>query len=847
MAGQPLAGSLGADLALGGTLTAPDVKLDAALDGLEAAGRRLDKVTLAATAAGPIDKLGGDVKLVTTEPAGSLALATRYALDGKLLTLSRLSLTGPRTKIGGDLAVDLASQRATGTIKGSIDDLAALEPWHQQAGLKGAVQLQATLATPGGRQDATLHMDAKSIAGGFGAIAGVTLDASGKDLRGKPSVQADAKLTAFTQPTMAVDQASVSVDGPITDLQLAASAKGAQEGKPFDVQAKAQAGVLGDRKSVTLQALSGSWQGQSIKLRQPAKLVLDKGTLDLDTLDLVVGDAGIRAKGSLEGGRVRADVTLLPSPLSALAAFGGPPVQGTARGTLTVSGRAAAPDATLQLNVDKLEPAGGFGPGSLKPLALVVQADVRGGRALTARLELQKLKKGPFTVTASLPLRLSLQPFAFDLPESAPLDAHLTGKADLAELAALAALDGQRVAGELATDLSLGGTLAAPRVNGTLTIANGLVEDSISGAMLRNLKLVVAGEGDQIVIRQLTAQDRTTGKLTGKGQFQLVGLGLGRLSVAVDLDRARLLDDEYGSATVSGNVAVAGTLVALGVNGKLKINRADLGIPDSMASAPPTLNPQQIYAPGMAPTPPKPAASAAPTRIALDIKVDMPEQIFIRGRGLDAEWGGSLKITGTAASPVIVGTIAERRGFLDLLDRRFTLADSTITFTGGQPPVPDLAIKAVASSPNLKATVDVTGPATQPKITLSSDPPLPQDEIISELLFRRDTASITPLQAVQLANAVSTLQGGGFDALGKLRSLAGLDTLSLNGSGASDDTSLSAGKYISNNVYLQVQKGMTPQSGQASVQVELTPNVSASTNVTETGQSGVSLQWKHDY
>ncbi len=846
VAGQPLAGSLGADVTLAGTLASPDLTLAAALDKLEAAGRKFDKVTLDATASGPTDKLGGEVRLVTLEPAGSLALTTRYALDGKLLTLSGLSLTGPKTKIGGDVKVDLASLGATGQLKGSVDDLAALEPWSQQAGLTGAIQLQATLATPGGRQDATVHLDAKRIAGSFGSIAGVTLDASAKDLLGKPSVQADARLDTFAQPTLAVDQASVSVSGPITDLQLTASAKGAQEGKPFDVQAKVQAGVLSDRKSVTLQALSGSFQSQAIKLRQPARLVLDKGSVNLDTLDLAVGDAGIRAKGSLEGGRVRADLTLDPSPLSTLAAFGGPAIGGKASGTLTVTGAASAPDAQLHLTVDGLAPAGGFATGGPKPLTVDMRAQLDGGRKLAATVLLQKLKKGPLTVTATLPLRLSLQPFAFDLPTSAPLDARLKGDADLAELASLAELDGQRVAGTLSTDLTLGGTLDAPRVNGTLGIANGLVEDSISGAMLRNIKLQVVGQGDQIVIQQLTAQDRTSGKLTGKGQFQLAGLGLGRLSLSLDLVRARLLDDQYGSATVSGNVGLAGTLQALGVNGKLRIDRADLRIPDRLGSAPPTLDPHQVYAPGMAPSAPKPPPSA-PIKIALDIKVDMPEQIFIRGRGLDAEWGGSLRISGTAASPVIVGTIAERRGFLDLLDRRFVLTDSTISFTGAQPPVPELGIKAVAEAPNIKATVQITGPATKPTIELSSEPSMPQDEIISELLFRRDTASITPLQGVQLASAVATLQGGGFDALGKLRSLAGLDTLSVDGSGASDDTSVSAGKYISNKVYLQVQKGMTPDSGKATVEVELTPNISASTNVTETGQSGVSLQWKHDY
>ncbi len=809
------------------------------------------------------------MKLVTTEPAGSLALATRYTLDGKLLTLSGLSLTGPKTKIGGDVKVDLATTRATGQLQGAVDDLAALQPWHQQAGLTGAVQLQATLATPGDRQDATVHVDAKNIAGSFGAIGAVTLDASGTDLRGKPSVQADAKLTGFAQPTLAVEQATVSAAGPITDLQLALAAKGVQQAQPFDVQAKADASVLGDRKSVTLQELTGRYQGQAIKLRQPAKLVLDKGTLDLDTLDLVVGDAGIRANGRLGGGRVRADLTLAPSPLSTFAAFGGPPIAGTASGTLSVTGSAAAPDATLHLTVDKLQPASGFGLKSMKPLAVDVQAQLAAGRKLTVAAQLQKLSKGPFTATATLPLRLSLQPFAFSLPPTAPLEARLQGKADLGELAGLAQLDGQRVAGALDTNLGIGGSLAAPSVNGTLGIANGLVEDSISGAMLRNLQLKIAGQGDKIVIQQLTARDRGSGTLSGKGQVELAGMGLGRLGLGLDLKNMQLLNDEYGTASISGQIGLNGTLAALKVDGKLRVDRADLNVPSKITSAPPTLDPQQIYAPGMAPTPPKPP-SAAPGRIALDLKVDMPEKVFIRGRGLDAEWGGSLRVSGTAAAPVIVGTIAVRRGFLDFLDRRFVLADSTISFTGGQPPVPDLAIKAVADAPSLRATVQVTGPASKPVIALSSEPVLPQDEILSQLLFRRDTASITPLQGVQLASAVATLQGSGVDVLGKLRSLTGLDTLSVGGGstsgstsgsnggttsvggptgGGSNDngTSLTAGKYISDKVFVQVQKGMTPQSGQAQVEVELTPSVSASTNVTETGQSGVSLQWKHDY
>ena len=533
VAGQPLAGSLGADVTLAGTLASPDLTLAAALDKLEAAGRKFDKVTLDATASGPTDKLGGEVRLVTLEPAGSLALTTRYALDGKLLTLSGLSLTGPKTKIGGDVKVDLASLGATGQLKGSVDDLAALEPWSQQAGLTGAIQLQATLATPGGRQDATVHLDAKKIAGSFGSIAGVTLDASAKDLLGKPSVQADARLDTFAQPTLAVDQASVSVSGPITDLQLTASAKGAQEGKPFDVQAKVQAGVLSDRKSVTLQALSGSFQGQAIKLRQPARLVLDKGSVNLDTLDLAVGDAGIRAKGSLER-RPRARRSDARS-LAALHARGlrrpGHRRQGQRHAhrhrRRVGARRPAAP------HVDGLAPAGRL--RHRRPQAPDRRHAGAARRRPQARrhrpaAEAQEGAASPSPRRCRCACRSSPSPSTCRrAPRSTPGSRAMpTSPSSRASPSWTASA----WPATLSTDLTLGGTLDAPRVNGTLGIANGLVEDSISGAMLRNIKLQVVGQGDQIVIQQLTAQDRTSGKLTGKGQFQLAGLGLGRLSLS---------------------------------------------------------------------------------------------------------------------------------------------------------------------------------------------------------------------------------------------------------------------------------------------------------------------------
>jgi translocation and assembly module TamB len=93
---------------------------------------------------------------------------------------------------------------------------------------------------------------------------------------------------------------------------------------------------------------------------------------------------------------------------------------------------------------------------------------------------------------------------------------------------------------------------------------------------------------------------------------------------------------------------------------------------------------------------------------------------------------------------------------------------------------------------------------------------LPQDEVLSRLLFGSSVTSLSPTQALQLAAALNSLRGsgGGVDPLGKLRGATGIDRLRVVGADPTtgQGTSLAAGKYISNNIYVEVitdAKGFT--------------------------------------
>ena len=90
--------------------------------------------------------------------------------------------------------------------------------------------------------------------------------------------------------------------------------------------------------------------------------------------------------------------------------------------------------------------------------------------------------------------------------------------------------------------------------------------------------------------------------------------------------------------------------------------------------------------------------------------------------------------------------------------------------------------------------------------------------------------------------------GKGFNPLRPAREWLGLDALEIGESGAgSGEMALGAGKYLGERVYLRVERGAGAKSGKASVEVEITPNITMETEVGEEADAGVGLKWKWSY
>ncbi|WP_289069470.1 translocation/assembly module TamB domain-containing protein [uncultured Aliiroseovarius sp.] len=228
----------------------------------------------------------------------------------------------------------------------------------------------------------------------------------------------------------------------------------------------------------------------------------------------------------------------------------------------------------------------------------------------------------------------------------------------------------------------------------------------------------------------------------------------------------------------------------------------------------------------------------------IDITVRAPSQIFVRGRGLDAELGGQVRLTGTSANVIPVGEFDLIRGRLDILGKRLTLTRGRVVMQGAFDPYVDFA--AETETDDIVVQISIVGPASAPEVTFTSSPDLPQDEVLARLLFGRNIAEISPLQALRLAAAVRTLAGKGGDGIvGNLRENFALDDLDLT-TDENGEAALKVGKYISENIYTDVTVGA---DGDTEVNLNLTisPSVTARGTMDDDGESTIGIYFERDY
>jgi len=845
-------------LALDWTAALPDLAvLSGALSGhLSASGRvqgQVPKLAVLADVDALLSAHGGapgairlqvNARNVPQQPSGRIALTG--ALDHAPLQL--LAEVQARSDSGYTVRIERGewkSVHAEGALRIAGDDPSASGRLALQVGalsdfapllgldLQGSMSASADFGGRGRRSSARVQLSAQNLV--IGTAPRAQLQVLGRIDQ------------PFTQPTLALQLSaqaqragvSAALTGTVRGVpdRLDLRARIASAGTNTDTTATrldAAATLNASRRELRLTLLSARYGPQSAQLLSPA-LIGFGGGLSVDRLRLGAGPTVLQLAGrltpSLDLQVSGNDFT--PSLLNFLL----PDLEAGGRidAHAQLAGSLAAPTGSVQLTGHGLQSRSGAARG-LPPGELSVNAQLAGQ---AAQLDLR------LTAGDSLQLRVSGQA---PLSRSAPIGLSAHGTFSLSMLNPILEARGQRVLGQARIDADIDGTLAAPGARGTLALSSGDFQDYARGVHLRDISATLQADGTQLTLQQLTAH-------AGPGTIAIKGtLGLRQPDMPVMLRlsarSAQPLASDLLTATVDMDLTLTGTLPrSLSASGTVHVDRADINVPNAL---PQTVEVLQVLRPGQAP--PAPPAEAL-GRVSMDLTVDAPRAVFVRGRGLNVELGGRLHVGGSDADPDISGGFDLRNGTDNLAGATLNFTSGTVTFNGTglkREIDPTLEFVATSGSGGVTSTLTVSGYADAPVITLSSTPEMPQDEILSHLLFGVSVTQLSALQIAQIGAALPAMSGIGSGVLNPLDAVQRrlrLDRLAISGgksgasatpgaAAASSAASIEAGRYVSNRFYVggrQTTNGTT----QAQVQVDLTKQLKVQTTL---GTGGGTVQ-----
>lgn len=458
-------------------------------------------------------------------------------------------------------------------------------------------------------------------------------------------------------------------------------------------------------------------------------------------------------------------------------------------------------------------------------------------------------------------LQASLQPLPAgngswtDRLRAAPLGGGIRYNGPASVLTSLAGLTGQQLQGPIAVGADFTGRVDNPQLNGIVRAANVTYTNEVYGTRITNLALEGRFSGPELQIVSLTGR-AGEGTIRASGTIGLSSAAGYPVSIDARLDNARLARSEDISATATGDIQVRNLPNERAIiRGRLELGEIRYQIVRQGGAQVVNLSGvrrrgEPLVEPGQQQ---RQQAQAAPSTWRLELDLVADNRVFVSGMGLESEWGANLQVRGTTATPILTGTIDLVRGTLGFAGRRFILDDrSNISFPRRGDGVinPQIEITATAEVDDVEVSVVVEGSAGNPRISFASNPGLPQDEIVSRILFGSSVSEISAIQAIQLAASLSSLQGGGggLDPLGSLQRAAGIDRLRILGE---DDTTgrgtaVAAGFYLSDDIYIEI---ITDAEGFTATQLEisLSPTLSILSQFGTTTGTNVNLRYSRDY
>ena len=330
--------------------------------------------------------------------------------------------------------------------------------------------------------------------------------------------------------------------------------------------------------------------------------------------------------------------------------------------------------------------------------------------------------------------------------------------------------------------LKITGSIASPEMDGDMALTQVQFEAPETGVSYRNLNAVLRVVDSIMVVDTFTVEDEDGSVLRMNGRLDVLTRDAGGdVDLRIVAREFKLLGNQFGDLSVNLDLTGAGTVTAPQLIGAITVVRGRFEVDQLLQQ----FLPSTAYV-AAGPVTSKPAAAAdadthaapvPPTMFAgaaLSIDVILPENVVVRGRGLQTDdgpiglgdinltLGGTLQVAkapGREAS--LTGEVMVVRGTYDFQGRRFSIErGSRLRFRGDDYTNPTLDITATRTVSGVDVTARIQGTAASPSLTLRSDPALDEGDILALVVFNRPINQLGGGERVSLAARAGSLAAG---------------------------------------------------------------------------------------
>ncbi len=617
--------------------------------------------------------------------------------------------------------------------------------------------------------------------------------------------------------------------------------------EPYELSASGQIERNESNIIANLDMLDLALKQHQAELEKPVRVSISPEEISVTEISLISADGELLASGRLSEKEIKADISVKDLSLSLLKDYRQDlAIEGNLSGEFEIEGALSSPAAKLRLQADSVR-LKGDDTLDLDGLAAKLVGTLADNQL---RLDggIEGLTDTEFALTAAIPLQPGHDNSFPTLSQTAPLNAELIWVGPVREVVEYLSLDQHSVTGNADIKLRLNGRTDAPSISGFARLRDGVYENFQTGTLIKDLTLDLDDHKNGINLSG-SGNDGAGGLLRLRGDLDMASGDMQKFPVELKLELERFMSVRLDqlSASVSGEIDLDGDLSELHLRSRLSTEQVDASLTASSGSQVESLEVIEKNHPNgsrNAVDSRAPGGNLVP--VNLDLALLMPRRVFLRGGGLDSEWSGNLGVTGTAQNPVVSGALQPVRGVFTFFGKQFSLNTGSVRFNGSADFDPILNLPLEYRGSDFTAELTISGSASKPKLLLSSRPAMPESEIVSRVLFDRDSGTLTTTQKLQLASALASVRNSNLGVIERTRDRLGLDVLSLNESDSQNAT-VTAGRYLTERVYLEVGQGADRADSSATVEVEISPNVRLQTG-TRGGDAGrVGLQWRWDY